>query len=118
MRQVGGSIGLTIFATLLGNYGKAAAVSVGAHVTLLRSDVTQQLAGARMLFESHGVDPLGAQSAAIRSMAGRVGLQATVLAFERVFLLQGIVFLGVLPLLFFLKRAKAAPSTHVELGME
>jgi DHA2 family multidrug resistance protein len=119
VRQVGGSVGLTIFATLLTNFGKAATVSVGAHVTMLRSEVTQQLAGARMLFESRGMDPLGAQAAAIRAMAGRVGLQATVIAFERVFLLQGIVFLGVLPLLFFLRRAHAAaPSTHVELGTE
>ena len=51
-------------------------------------------------------------------MAGRVGLQATVLAFERVFLLQGIVFLGVLPLLFFLRRAKEHGDAHVEIGME
>ena len=118
VRQIGGSIGLTIFATLLTRFGKSATVSVGANVTMLRSEVAQQLYGARALFMSRGMDPVGAESAAIRSMAGRVGLQATVLAFERVFLLQGLVFLGVLPLLVFLRRAKRHEDAHVEIGME
>jgi DHA2 family multidrug resistance protein len=117
VRQVGGSIGLTIFATLLTNYGAEATAAVGAHVSGLRSEAVEQLAGARALFVAHGMDAAGAQAAALRAMAGRVGLQATVLAFERVFLLQGVVFLGVTPLLFFL-REKRNDDRHVEMSME
>ncbi len=39
VRQIGGSFGLTIFATVLSNYTKRATASVGWHVTDLRPDV-------------------------------------------------------------------------------
>jgi hypothetical protein len=55
-------------------------------------------------------------------MAGRVGLQGTVLGFEKTFLVQGVAFIAVLPLLFFLrvgkKSTKSESETHVELSME
>jgi DHA2 family multidrug resistance protein len=116
VRQVGGSIGLTIFATLLTNYAAEATSSIGTHVSGLRAEATQQLIGARSLFVAHGMDAVTAQAAALRAMAGRVGLQATVLAFERVFLLQGVVFVVVLPLLLFLREN--GESRHVEMSME
>ena len=118
VRQVCGSIGLTIFATLLANYGKEATAAVGAHVTALRAEASEQLMAAQRFFGAHGVDAVGAQGAALRAMAGRVGMQATVLAFERVFLLQGVVFLGVLPLLMFLHEDKKPAGGHVEMTME
>jgi hypothetical protein len=45
-------------------------------------------------------------------------LRGTVLAYEKVFLLQGIVVLAVLPLLFFLKVDRPKQSGHVELPLE
>jgi hypothetical protein len=65
---------------------------------------------------AHGMDTVSAQAAAPRAMARRVGLQATVLAFERVFLLHGLVFVGVLPRLLCLREK--SESKHVEMSME
>jgi MFS transporter, DHA2 family, multidrug resistance protein len=118
VRQIGGSIGLTLFATRLTDYTKEAVVSVGAHVSSLRPEVTQQLDGTAHLFASHGMDPGGAQHVAIASMAGRVAREATVIAFDRVFLLQGIAFIAVLPLLYFLRVERSAEPSHVEMSME
>ena len=44
--------------------------------------------------------------------------QAMVLSFERVFLLQGALFLLVLPVLYFLRVRRAAAPVHVELPAE
>jgi DHA2 family multidrug resistance protein len=103
VRQIGGSFGLTIFATLLSNYGVRASASVSWHVTSLRSDVMQNLYGMMHAMEARGFDPVAAKQMALRAMAGKVAMQGTVLAFEKTFLLQGIVFLMVMPLLFFLR---------------
>jgi DHA2 family multidrug resistance protein len=119
VRQVGGSIGLTIFATLLSRYGKQASASIGAHVTMLRPDVAQQVSAMRAALVQRGMDLVTAQATAIRALAGRVTLQGTVLAFEKVFLLQGVVFVLVLPLLWFLRVDRSgAPAQHVEMSME
>jgi DHA2 family multidrug resistance protein len=101
VRQIGGSVGLTIFATLLGDYSKAANVSVGAHVTTLRPE---------MLFSGTEL--------ALRMLAGRVARQGAVLAYEKIFLLQAVTFVVVLPLLFFLRAPKNAPAQHVEMPLE
>jgi DHA2 family multidrug resistance protein len=116
VRQVGGSIGLTIFATVLSNFTTEANAAVGTHVSALRGEAWQQLMGARSLFMAHGMDAASAQSAALRAMSGRVFLQGTVIAFERVFLLQGVVFLCVMPLLVFLREK--GPPKKVEVSME
>jgi DHA2 family multidrug resistance protein len=118
VRQIGGSIGLTLFATRLSDYTKTGAASIGAHVTALRPEITQQLAGAQQLFMSHGMDAGAAQHAALASMAGRVARQASVLAFDKVFLLQGIAFVVVLPLLLFLRVERQPEPVHVEMSME
>lgn len=121
VRQIGGSFGLTIFATLLSNYGKRATASVGWHVTSLRPDVTARIDATAAMLRAHGMSAIDAKQAALRAVAGAVARQGTVLAFEKTFLLQGIVFLAVLPLLFFLRVGKAEESgeaAHIELSME
>jgi MFS transporter, DHA2 family, multidrug resistance protein len=95
VRQVGGSIGLSVFATLFTQYGAEAQAGLATHVTVLRPEVAVDLHQA----------------------AGRVALQGTVIGFDKTFVLQAIAFLVVLPLLFFLRVKRDKPA-HVELGVE
>jgi DHA2 family multidrug resistance protein len=118
VRQIGGSVGLTIFATVLTTFGKRATASVSWHVTSLRPDVVARLDGVAASFRAHGMSPIDAQQTALRAVAGAVARQGTVLAFEKTFLLQGVVFLAVLPLLFFLRVGSSAKARHVEMSME
>jgi DHA2 family multidrug resistance protein len=106
VRQIGGSVGLTIFATLLDHYQKEAYSGVASHVSLLRPEVTRELAAV------HG---------SVGMFAGRAMMQSAVLSFERVFLLQAVAFIVILPLLFFLRAEKhegEGEPAHVELPME
>jgi len=51
-------------------------------------------------------------------MGGLVGQQALVLTFEKLFLLAGILFLFVLPLLFFLKSPDHGDQIKVDVHVE
>jgi hypothetical protein len=66
---------------------------------------------------SHGMNAAAAGRMALQILGGKIARQSAVLGFEKAFLLQGITFLAVLPLLFFLKvdRKKAAPKVEVHL---
>jgi DHA2 family multidrug resistance protein len=73
------------------------------------------MAGA---LERRGLDLTSARAGATRMMSGIVARQSMVLTFEKLFLLSGILFLLVLPLLFFLKAPTQEPvraDVHVEI---
>jgi hypothetical protein len=69
-----------------------------------------------------GASAAAARDGAVRVVAGAVAQQSAVIAFEQVFLLTGLSFLCVLPLVYFLRRAPqqaptdaAGPPVHVEM---
>jgi DHA2 family multidrug resistance protein len=119
LRQVGASMGLAVFASLLDRYGVHAKAAVAAHVTLDRPEVQERLAALMGGFQARGFDAVSAHEMALRAIDGTVARQAMVLSFERVFFLSGICLLCVLPLLYFLKVKKQAGSRpqHVEMEM-
>ena len=118
IRQVGGSVGLTIFATLFTNYAIEARGALSAHVTVLRPEIAQQIAGIKAALAAHGVDPISATRTIGRLIGGGMFQQATVISFDRVFIFQGVLFLGVIPLLLFLRVKRTAAAVHVELPAE
>jgi DHA2 family multidrug resistance protein len=118
VRQIGGSIGLTIFATRLSDYTREGIASVGSHVTALRPEVASQLGGISHSLAARGMDTGAAQHVALASAAGRVAQQASVLAFDKVFLIQSVAFVVILPLLFFLRVPRTQAPAHIELSME
>ncbi len=118
-RQVGGSIGLAVGATLLTRYGDQARAALIAHlspdnpVALAR---LQQMTGALV---ARGVDVGAARDMALRALDGIVQRQSMLLAFDRVFLAAGLAFLTVLPLLLFLKTPDhGAPVEKIEVHLE
>ncbi|HEX7481600.1 MAG TPA: DHA2 family efflux MFS transporter permease subunit [Polyangiales bacterium] len=110
-RQIGGSIGLAVFATLLGRYTVQARASVAAQLVPTRPEVLARLSALQHGFMSRGMDAHTAHLQALGALSGTVARQAGNLAFDRLFLLAGIAFLVVLPLLLFLKVVRtAAPA--------
>ncbi len=103
VRQVGGSIGLSIFATLFTSYSQEAAAGLASSVTVLRPEVAAQL-------------DAGVLTA--RAASGRAALQGVVLGFDKMFILQTIAFVVVLPLIFALRVKRHAKAAHVELAVE
>lgn len=112
MRQIGASLGLAVFAGLLTRYTMQAQVALSTHVVAGRPEVMERLALAQ-----GGLGPsLGGavDEASLRVIAATVERQATMLAFDRLFALAALMFLAVLPLLYFLRAgARVQPAAHV-----
>lgn len=120
VRQIGGAVGLAIFATLLERYTDQARTALVAEVGVTSPIAQQGLAAMeRALRASGAIAGPTAHDAGLRALDAVVQTQASVIAYERVFLLAGIVFLFVLPLLYFLRterdRAGHPGKVHVEM---
>ena len=120
-RQIGGSIGLAIAATMLTRYEAQARSSLLAHVTTADPAALERMRMGAQAFMARGYDAVVSQTMALRSLEGTVDVQSTLLGFERLFLMAGLCFMLVLPLLFFLKTPKAAaagPREKVDVHVE
>jgi DHA2 family multidrug resistance protein len=115
VRQLGGSFGVAIFASLLGRYTNQARSALIAHVTAADPNVSARL---RMMARGlgGGVDAQTAAARALRALDGMVGGQAAMLGFDRAFFLGGLMFIVSMPLVFLLEdgrhAASAGPSEH------
>ncbi len=118
LRQIGGSLGLAVFASLIPRYTESAIASMSAHVSLDRPEVAARLAAMTQAFEMRGYEHNAAVGAAERALGGLVARQASVLMFEKLFLLSGIAFLAVLPLLIFLKSPDHGEAPKVDAHIE
>jgi MFS transporter, DHA2 family, multidrug resistance protein len=118
VRQIGGSIGLTVFATLFTNYSVEARAGLATHVSALRPEVVERMGALKAGLIAHGHAPAVAQLLTGRLVGGARFRQATVLSFDRVFLFQGILFLAVLPLLLFLRVHRTGTPIPVEATAE
>jgi MFS transporter, DHA2 family, multidrug resistance protein len=122
VRFIGGSMGLAIFATLLTRHMTTVRSVLGTHVVAGSPTLLPRLYGAQRMFSQMGMNASAARAGALRVVAGALAQQSAVIAFEQVFLLTGLSFLCVLPLVYFLKRAPhhapsdaAGPPVHVEM---
>ena len=108
LRQIGGSLGLAAFATLLPHFTASARAAVVAHVDPGRPEVLGRLSALQSMLMARGFGAPGAREGALRLLDGSLERQAAVLAFERMFLFAGIAFLFVIPLAMFLRRPPGA----------
>lgn len=114
VRQLGGSFGIAVFATLLESRQTIVASRLGENLSLYNPGYVlryQALAGA---LPSRGVIPYQAGQKALALLNGLVQQQAAVMSFEYVFFIIGAVFVVTLPLVFVLRpRSEAIPSAPV-----
>lgn len=117
LRQVGGSIGIATFATLLARFGAQGREHLKEHLIAERPEVLQRLAGAEAGLMGRGLDANTAHGVALRVLGGTAAREGMVLGFERLFVVGAVAFLCVLPLILLLRRPTlgAAKPVHVEL---
>lgn len=118
LRQIGGAIGLAVFATKIGTYATIARGGISPHLTLTRPEVWQRLQALQAGFMARGYDATSAKQAAMRAMSGSAIGQSMVLSFDHIFILAGGLFLFVLPLLFLLRSPKPDPAVAKEMHVE
>jgi DHA2 family multidrug resistance protein len=119
VRQLGGSIGLAIFTSLLTRFVAVAHAGIAARLDPSRLEVAQRMASMQGAMIRRGMDAATAHAMALRVLAGTVARQAQVIAFDKSFVLGAVLMLALLPLVFFLEHPKetgeAPPeAAHVE----
>ena len=110
-RQLGGSVGIALGATLLPRLTSEARGVLAENVTRYGEVARERLAAMTQALIARGVPAGMAELRAIRQIDLAVGRQATMLALERIFAVFGVVFLLGLPLLLLMRRGRGpAPS--------
>src|SRR5579872_916647 len=104
MRNLGGSIGIALVTTMFSRkqqvYSNALAKDVtqyGGQGTAIWNALTQN-------FIAHGSDPVTAKRQGYIALFGMVQRQAVMLSFIEVFVILGIMFLLMIPLIFIMKK--------------
>jgi len=115
LRQIGGSLGLAGFATLLPHFVAMARSGLASHVDPGRPEVMARLGAVQAGLAARGLDASAAREGALRILDGTLGQQAAVLGFERMFLFAGLAFLLVIPFAMFLRRPAGAPKAKIDL---
>lgn len=113
-RQLGGSFGIAISATLISRFTETARDGLRAHLTASDPVATSWMDGmTRRMLPTSGSMEL-ARHKAEQVLELLVHKQAAVVAFEKVFLVMGVTFVCALPLLLLFRtgRARGGVSAH------
>ena len=109
-RQLGGSLGIAIMATLLTRFTTAKKALLTEHITTMDPVSLGRLQSITSGLIAKGANPLVAKQQALFMLDRQVQAQASVLAFSRIYILSGIILLASVPLLLMFKTGKGRGS--------
>ncbi|HYT83845.1 MAG TPA: DHA2 family efflux MFS transporter permease subunit [Gemmatimonadales bacterium] len=110
MRQLGGSVGIALSATLLQRFTAIHRADLAASLTPYAEATRERVAAIANALLARGELPAVAQTKALAVLNGIVTKQALMLSFEQLFLLFGTCFVLSLPLLLLMHTSKGAPG--------
>jgi DHA2 family multidrug resistance protein len=106
-RQLGGSFGIAVTATLLTRFTEHARAALVTHLTNYDVATRDWLDVATTMMQRLGGSAQQAQLKASALLEMRLAQQASVFSFERVFLIMGVSFAAALPLLLLFRTGRA-----------
>ncbi|HEX2779267.1 MAG TPA: DHA2 family efflux MFS transporter permease subunit [Gemmatimonadaceae bacterium] len=109
-RQLGGSLGIALMATLLTRFIKSEKAVLTEHVASTDPNVLARVDAMTRALVAKGASVGAAKLQAIAILDRQIGAQASVLAFSRIYLLSGIALLCALPLLLLFRTGRARGS--------
>jgi len=105
-RQLGGSMGIAIMATMLTRFTAQKKALLTEHVTNIDPMSLGRLDQITRGLIARGINPAVAKQQALFVLDRQIGAQASVLAFSRIYILSGVILLASLPLLFLFRTGK------------
>ena len=112
MRQLGGSMGIAVMATMLSRFTKEKKALLAEHLTVTTPRALARLDGYAHALSARGINPIAAKQGALVVLDRTVAVQASVLAFSRVYLLSGLALLIVLPLMLLWRSGKGRQASQ------
>ncbi len=110
LRNMGGSVGIAISATLLSRYSQFYQTTLVGHVNPYNPATQSRLAALKQATMAKGLDAVTADKTALAVTYSMVRRQAGMLAYNRLFWVVGLAFIFVIPFLLLLKK----PQKHVK----
>ena len=110
-RQLGGSVGIAAFSTLLTRRQDFHRASLTEHLNHGNPIVQSWLQGAQANLTAHGYSATAAVSGALGQLNGLVAQQAAILSFNDAFLMIAAAFLLALPVVFVFQKSAGAVDT-------
>jgi MFS transporter, DHA2 family, multidrug resistance protein len=114
-RQLGGSLGIAISATLLSRFTAQSRALLAEHVVIGDPTTLARVDGITHALIAKGTNALMAKQQALMIIDRQLQGQASVLAFSRLYLLSGLALLAALPLLLLFRSGKSrghGPAVH------
>jgi MFS transporter, DHA2 family, multidrug resistance protein len=111
MRNLGGSIGISMLSTFLVRFGQKHQVYLSAHTSAGDPLFTERITGLARTFTSQGIPPDQATAQAYSLMYRTITLQAGTLAYVDIIAFGAVVILCLVPMPFLMQRPpKRAPA--------
>lgn len=117
LRQLGGSFGIAILATFLGNRAQKNRSFLDTHLSTNRTEVWQRLHDITMGLIAKGQNAIEAKTQALNVINGLLMKQVYLVSYIDVFMLLGVFFLLCIPFIFLVKNvksngSKSSPAIH------
>jgi MFS transporter, DHA2 family, multidrug resistance protein len=110
MRQLGGSLGIAVMATLLARFMSIEKSVLVEHVGASDPETLGRLSLITRGLIARGINPMTAQQQALAILDRQVTVQSSMLAFSKIYLYSGLVLLAGLPLLLLFRTGRARGS--------
>ena len=104
LRNIGGSVGIAVAATMLSRYSQFYQNNLVANITPYSLKSQEKLLALKHAALARGADLAEADKISLSLMYGIVRRQAGILAYNRIFFIIGIAFLVIIPFLVLLKK--------------
>jgi len=111
-RQLGGSFGIAVIATLVARYTSQFRAILGEHIGVTDPASLARLSMLTRGMIAKGADPARAHEQALRLLEGQLMGQASVIAYSRIYMLAMVLILCLIPLLLLVRTTRGAAGAH------
>jgi len=111
MRNIGGSVGIAITATILQRQRQVTGTRLGEHISLYDAVTQSTLSQITSGLIAAGADTVTASERALLVLRGMLLREASMVSFVMLFRLLGVMFLLLVPLVFIMRRPKGASGS-------
>jgi DHA2 family multidrug resistance protein len=113
VRQVFGSVGIALAATILTRGEQAKRALLMEHITAFGNTSAETLRSLSQYFSSQGMDIIDAQNKALKAIEGIVMRQASMISFNHIFFLIAVLFVICIPLIFLITDSRRETGTEI-----
>jgi DHA2 family multidrug resistance protein len=112
-RQLGGSFGIAVMATLLTRYAAQMRAVIGDHVASTDPGSLARVEMMKHAMMARGADAWTAQQRALSLLSRQLDAQASVISYSKIYMLSALLILALIPLLALVRTGKSSSGAHV-----